>query len=72
MKTKKTILDTEIIYPLLAIVDIYLYIDQEDFCEKGMERCGKCEGCLKYKNLKKAYKITKKLLPKRMKKLFGI
>lgn len=62
--TKEKLTRREIIYISLAIRDAYLGFDQEDYCEQGFKRCGKCFGCIQYQNLKKAYKIIKKYLPK--------
>lgn len=62
---KKTIpTRREIIYLSMAARDAYLGFDQEDYCDRGIERCGECFGCIQYKNLKRAYKISKKYLPK--------
>ena len=62
MKEKK-LTRHEIIYISLAIRDAYMGFDQEDYCEEGMARCGKCFGCVQYKNQKRAYRIIKNLLP---------
>ena len=66
--TKKTITKQptrrEIICLVLAVRDSYLSFDQEDYCGQGMKRCGKCYGCIQYNNLKRAYKLAKKYLPK--------
>ena len=48
---------------LLAVRDCYLKFDQEDFCEEGIKRCGKCGGCAMYRNLANAFRIVKKNYP---------
>ena len=35
----------DIICLCLAVKDAYLNTDQEDWCDKGFNRCGKCPGC---------------------------
>ena len=49
---------------LLAVRDAYLRWDQEDYCEKGIKRCGKCWGCAQYRVLQKAFAVVKKMIPK--------
>lgn len=48
----------------MAVRDAYMTVDQEDYCDKGFDRCGKCMGCIEYANLRIAYKIALKYLPK--------
>ena len=56
----------QIIKMSLAIRDAYFEFDQEDWCEMAEgSRCGKCKGCIMYKNLFTVYKIAEKFLPKK-------
>jgi len=48
---------------LLAVRDAYLRWDAEDYCEKGIERCGECCGCAEYRVLRRAWKRLKVLYP---------
>lgn len=48
---------------LLAVRDAYLNIDQEDYCHKGVDRCGECFGCADYKTLRRAWQWIKKNHP---------
>lgn len=67
MKTNKLPTRRETICLALAIRDAYLGFDSEDYCEKGIGKLSsmkhQCFGCYQYENLRKAYKIAKKLLP---------
>lgn len=61
----------QLIKMALAIRDAYFEFDQEDWCEYADTDkrcpCGKCEGCIAYHTLFKAYKIAEKFLPKELK-----
>jgi hypothetical protein len=64
-KEKKSILNRkEIICLALAVKDAYPFVIPGDFCKYGFVKCGQCRGCIRYKNIKKAYEIAEKFLEK--------
>lgn len=54
--------DKEIICLAVAIKDVRRVVRQENFCDFGKLLCGKCMGCIRYKNMKDAFEIADKVL----------